>query len=81
MKSDLRNLATYEESYAADSSGLYFGGTSPDPANMNGFVASQNVTVEAVADAGPPAGWTATATHALTAKVCTSSAAGLISCT
>jgi prepilin-type N-terminal cleavage/methylation domain-containing protein len=26
MKADLRNLATYEESYAADSSGAYFSG-------------------------------------------------------
>ncbi len=81
MKSDLRNLATYEESYAADSAGLYFSGTSPSPATMAGFVASQNVTVVATAVPGPPASWTGVATHALTAKVCTSSAGGLITCT
>jgi len=27
MKSDLRNIATYEEQYAADNGGAYFGGT------------------------------------------------------
>ena len=27
MKSDLRNMATYEEQYAADNNGAYFGGT------------------------------------------------------
>src|SRR5947208_11324455 len=27
MKSDLRNMATYEEQYAADNGGAYFGGT------------------------------------------------------
>jgi len=27
MKSDLRNLATYEEQYAADQNGAYFAGT------------------------------------------------------
>ncbi|MGZ3332769.1 MAG: type IV pilin protein, partial [Gemmatimonadaceae bacterium] len=26
MKSDLRNMATYEEQYAADNNGAYFGG-------------------------------------------------------
>ena len=30
MKSDLRNLATYEEQYAADSNGKYFAGTAND---------------------------------------------------
>ncbi len=81
MKSDLRNLATYEESYAADSSGAYFSGTSATPATMQGFQASQNVTVVATAVAGPPASWTGVATHTLTDKVCNSSALGLISCT
>jgi type IV pilus assembly protein PilA len=77
MKSDLRNLATYEESYAADSAGLYFSGNGV----AQGFTASQNVTVAAAAVAGPPAGWTATASHVLTAKTCNSSLNGLITCT
>ena len=77
MKSDLRNLATYEESFAADSAGLYFSGNGA----AQGFTPSQNVTVTATAVAGPPAGWTATAVHTLTAKTCASSANGLITCT
>ncbi len=81
MKSDLRNLATYEESYAADSSGLYFSGTSANPASMQGFVPSQNVDVTATAAAGPPPGWSASASHTLTTKTCSSSSAGLITCT
>ena len=77
MKADLRNLATYEESYAADSSGQYFSGNG----SAQGFTPSQNVTVTATAVAGPPAGWSAVASHTLTAKTCSASANGLISCT
>jgi len=77
MKSDLRNLATYEESFAADSAGVYFSGNGA----AQGFTPSQNVTVTATAIVGPPAGWTAAATHTLTAKTCSSSANGLIVCT
>jgi type IV pilus assembly protein PilA len=76
MKSDLRNGATYEESYAADSSGLYFSGNG----SAQGFTPSQNVAVTFTAVAGPPASWIATATHTLTAKTCNSSANGLITC-
>ncbi len=81
MKSDLRNLATYEESYAADSSGAYFSGVASGTTAVQGFLASQNVTVTATAVAGPPATWTGAATHTLTPKVCSSSAGGLITCT
>ena len=77
MKSDLRNGATYEESYAADSAGTYFSGNGA----AQGFTPSQNVTVTFTAVAGPPAGWTAAASHTLTAKTCASSANGLITCT
>jgi prepilin-type N-terminal cleavage/methylation domain-containing protein len=77
MKADLRNLATYEESYAADSSGQYFTGNG----SAQGFRPSQNVTVTATAVAGPPATWTAVATHSLTSKTCNSSSDGLITCT
>src|SRR5512140_2466371 len=81
MKADLRNLATYEESYAADSAGAYFGGTASGTSGMQGFLPSQNVSVTATAVVGPPASWTAVATHSLTTKTCSSSAQGLISCT
>ena len=77
MKADLRNLATYEESYAADSAGAYFSGNG----SAQGFTPSQNVTMTATAVAGPPASWSAVASHTLTAKTCSASANGLISCT
>jgi prepilin-type N-terminal cleavage/methylation domain len=81
MKSDLRNLATYEESFAADSAGAYFGGTATGATALQGFVASQNVTVTATAAAGPPSSWSASATHILTTRTCSFSASGLLTCT
>src|SRR5205809_8125373 len=62
-KSDLRNLATYEEQYAADNNGAYFGGSATSAAQLQGFTPSQNVTITATDVAGPPPTWTATATH------------------
>jgi Tfp pilus assembly protein PilE len=76
MKADLRNLATYEEAYAADS-GTYFSGNG----SAQGFTPSQNVTITATAVAGPPAGWSAAASHSLTSKTCQYSLNGLITCT
>ncbi|MEO5588431.1 MAG: prepilin-type N-terminal cleavage/methylation domain-containing protein [Gemmatimonadaceae bacterium] len=81
MKADLRNLATYEESYAADSAGKYFTGSASGATLLQGFRASQNVFVSATAVVGPPATWTARATHGLTTKTCSSSDDGLITCT
>ncbi|HZE09513.1 MAG TPA: prepilin-type N-terminal cleavage/methylation domain-containing protein [Gemmatimonadaceae bacterium] len=83
MKSDLRNLATYEEQYAADNNGSYFSGTATNAAALNGFTPSQNVTVIATAVTGPPPSWTATASHSLSAKLCDSgvTTAGVITCT
>jgi len=52
MKSDLRNLATYEEQYAADNQGAYFGGTADSNTPLQGFSPSQNVTITATADPG-----------------------------
>jgi type IV pilus assembly protein PilA len=80
MQSDLRNLATYEEQYAADSNGNYFSGTATNAAPIQGFRPSQNVTIVAIAALGPPRSWTATATHALSAKTC-SNATGVVVCT
>src|SRR4030081_2460178 len=48
MKSDLRNLATYEEQYAADYNGTYFSGNGV----TQGFNASKDVTVTATAVGG-----------------------------
>jgi prepilin-type N-terminal cleavage/methylation domain-containing protein len=76
MKSDLRNLATYEEQYAADNGGSYFSGDG----SAQGFKSSQNVTVSATAVAGPPPDWSGTATHSQTSKTCAMNA-GIITCT
>ncbi|HEV7593822.1 MAG TPA: prepilin-type N-terminal cleavage/methylation domain-containing protein [Gemmatimonadaceae bacterium] len=81
MKSDLRNLATYEEQYAADNNGLYFSGNGV----AQGFNASKDVTITATAvgGAGVTPAWTATASHGLTSKTCDSgvTTAGVITCT
>ena len=79
MKSDLRNLATYEEQYAADNNGAYFSGTATNAAPIQGFTPSKDVTIVAIAVTGPPPSWTATSTHALSAKTC-SNATGTIVC-
>jgi prepilin-type N-terminal cleavage/methylation domain-containing protein len=83
MKSDLRNLATYEEQYAADNNGAYFGGTATSAAPLQGFSPSQNVTITVTNIAGPPPSWTASAVHSQTAKTCDSNitAQGVITCT
>jgi len=79
MKSDLRNLATYEEQYAADWNGAYFGGTATTATPVQGFTPSQNVTMVAIVGAGTPQTWNATATHLLTNKTCTN-VTGVIVC-
>jgi type IV pilus assembly protein PilA len=75
MKADLRNFATHEEQYAADSAGAYFSGDG----TAQGFTPSQYVTVTATAAANPNT-WTATATHALTTRTCTISIQGVTTC-
>src|SRR3954471_2006776 len=94
MKSDLRNLATYEEQYAADNNGAYFDGTATMASPLQGFTPSQNVTITATIVAGPPqtaptAGrssgappqtWSATSAHSQSAKTCDNSS-GAIVCT
>src|SRR5256714_4069692 len=42
MKSDLRNMATYEEQYAADNGGAYFSGTATTPALPQALSPYQN---------------------------------------
>ena len=79
MKSDLRNLATYEEQYAADNQGAYFGGTADSNTPLQGFTPSSNVTITVTNVAGPPPDWSATATHSQSPKTC-SMAVGVITC-
>ena len=62
MKADLRNLATIEETYAADKAGNY-----GDATQVN-FKGSAGVTLAVTPNGG--LGWKAEATHASTAKKC-----------
>jgi type IV pilus assembly protein PilA len=74
MKSDLRNLATYEEQYAADYNGAYFSGNG----STQGFTPSQNVTVAATVAATTPPTWSATASHSQSSKVCSNSTGAIV---
>ena len=71
MKSDLRNMATTEESYFADYQ-VYVAGTAKNnttgTGSIYGFVPSAGVTVTAAATGGT--GWSATSSHTATAKTC-----------
>ena len=80
MKSDLRNLATYEEQYAADNNGAYFGGTATNSGPLNGFTPSQNVTINVTAITTPQQDWSGAATHSQTSKTC-GMTNGVITCT
>ena len=62
MKSDLRNLATTEETYASDNNGYYGDEVQVD------FTGSAGVTLDVTPDGGT--GWGAIATHASTTKKC-----------
>ena len=71
MKSDLRNMATTEESYFADNQ-VYVSGsasnTTSGTTSLNGFVPSSGVTLTAAATGGT--GWSATTGHSATTKTC-----------
>ncbi len=71
MKSDLRNMATTQESYFADNQ-VYTSGTASNIAGVTtslaGFVPSTGVTVTATASGGT--GWSTTATHTATTRTC-----------
>ena len=80
MKADLRNLAVYEMNYYIDSRGFYFSGDGV----AQGFAATPGVTITATAVPGPPASWSATATHSKTSRSCSMITTGSnwdISCT
>src|SRR4051812_42695713 len=61
MKSDLRNLATYEQQYATDNGGNYFSGIATMTSPLRGFHPSERVRVIVSKVAGPPPSWTASA--------------------
>ncbi|MFL5481174.1 MAG: prepilin-type N-terminal cleavage/methylation domain-containing protein [Gemmatimonadaceae bacterium] len=71
MKSDLRNFVLYEQFYAEDNSGAYFSGDGV----AQGFKPTVDVTINAVASAGTPPSWQATASHSKTSKTCSVDAA------
>ena len=66
MKSDLRNLATAQEAYAADNGNVYYGGSLPSPAMA--YAPSMGVVLtitQAVSG-----GWAATAANPNTTRTC-----------
>ncbi|MEW5916165.1 MAG: prepilin-type N-terminal cleavage/methylation domain-containing protein [Gemmatimonadota bacterium] len=71
MKSDLRNMATTQESYFADNQ-VYTAGTASNisgtTVSLQGFVPSSGVTATAAASGGT--GWSATARHTATTRTC-----------
>ncbi len=70
MKSDLRNMATTQESYFADFR-TYISGSAQNTgstASVYGFVPSAGVTVVTTATGGT--GWSASASHTATTKTC-----------
>ena len=75
MKSDLRNLATYEEQYAADNNGAYFSGNG----TTQGFTPSQNVSAALSGGPTPTDLERNCGSHSQSAKVC-SNATGAIVC-
>jgi hypothetical protein len=79
MKSDLRTLATYEEQFAADNNGAYFGGTATFGSLLHGFNPSNYVTINITKTGGARPNWSATATHAKSSKMCITSN-GVINC-
>jgi type IV pilus assembly protein PilA len=65
MKSDLRNLATAQESYVADA-GTYYAGAVPSAA----LVYSPSASVAITIGEGTVSGWSASATAAGTTRTC-----------
>jgi type IV pilus assembly protein PilA len=83
MKADLHTIAIYEEQFAADNHGQYFGGTATPDSPLNGFTPSKDVTVTLVAFnilGSQLADWTATVKHSQTSQSC-EMRAGEITCT
>jgi prepilin-type N-terminal cleavage/methylation domain-containing protein len=83
MKADLHTVAIYEEQFAADNHGQYFGGTATTDTPLNGFTPSKDVTVTLVAFnilGSQLADWTATVKHSQTSQSC-EMRAGEITCT
>jgi len=71
MKSDLRNLVTAQEAYFSDNNSSYASSTTSMGTN---YKSSTGVTV--TINSNTATGWTASASHGSTTKVCTISLGG-----
>ena len=83
MKADLRVAAVYEEQYAAENHGQYFGGIATASSPINGYAPTNNITVTLTAFniLGSRLGdWNGVARHAQTTQSC-EIRAGSINCT
>jgi len=83
MKADLRIAAIYEEQFAADNHGEYFGGTATEDEPLNGFRPSKDITVTLTAFnilGSQLADWTAVVRHAQSEQSC-EMRAGIVTCT
>jgi len=82
MKADLRVAAIYEEQYAAENHGQYFGGIATERSPISGYAPTKDITVTLTAFniLGSRLGdWTGIARHAHTLQTC-AIRAGLITC-
>jgi prepilin-type N-terminal cleavage/methylation domain-containing protein len=83
MKADLHTAAIYEEQFAADNHGQYFGGVATDLTPLNGFRPSKDVTVTLTAFniLGSQLGdWVAVARHGQSPQSC-ELRSGIVTCT
>ncbi|MFL5464354.1 MAG: type IV pilin protein [Gemmatimonadaceae bacterium] len=83
MRADLRSAAIYEEQFAADNHGQYFGGVATEQSPVNSFRPSKDVTVTLAAFnilGTQLANWSAVARHGQSPQTC-ESRAGIVTCT
>lgn len=66
MKSDLRNMVTAQEAYAADNNNAYYNGPIPSASMVYGASAGVVVTLSNVTATG----WAATASHPSVTRTC-----------
>jgi prepilin-type N-terminal cleavage/methylation domain-containing protein len=83
MKADLHTVAVYEEQFASENHGQYFGGVATYENPVNGFTPSKGITVTLTAFnilGSQLADWIAVARHAQSPQSC-EMRAGVITCT
>jgi prepilin-type N-terminal cleavage/methylation domain-containing protein len=83
MKADLHIAALYEEQYAAENHGQYFGGSASSGSPLNGFSPSKDVTVTFTAFnilGSQLADWTAVARNGMSTESC-QMRTGVVTCT